>query len=67
MKSLLEQYRIGRGLDSSGLVGGLVGIGRGQGLVGVKTPLEGIEWWGCRGGLMVDPSVRRLRVRLHVG
>ena len=25
------------------------------------TPLVGIEWWGCRGGLMVDPSVRRLR------
>ena len=32
-----------------------------------ETPLVGIEWWGCRGGLMVDPSVRRLRVRLPVG
>ena len=25
-----------------------------------QAPLVGIEWWGCRGGLMVDPSVRRL-------
>ena len=32
------------------------------------TPLVGLEWWGCRSGFVtVDPSVRRLRVRLQVG
>ena len=31
------------------------------------TPL-GLEWWGCRSGFVtVDPSVRRLHVRLLVG